>query len=171
LIRSPIGFAFRAPFWRRAATAPEIVPQLSRPCPELTVLCKCTNLRIECRSLQLASGAAGNDGRMARTARRPRTVIVPYRSVPYELDLVRCRRALVDRQVAGDFETIDELAGAVGISRSTASRFFAGCHTSLAVTLNTLKALHLKFEDVAKPAQLPEGDDITGAPPARTKLR
>jgi hypothetical protein len=108
---------------------------------------------------------------MARTARRPRTVIVPYRSVPYELDLVRCRRALVDRQVAGDFETMVELTGPVGISRSTASRFFAGRRTSLAVTLNILKALHLKFEDVAKPAPLQEGENVTGAPPADTKRR
>jgi len=166
-----MGFGFRAPFSRRAATALEIVQQRFRPCPEPAALRTCTNLRIECRRLHLADCAAGNDGRMARTARPPRTVIVAYRGVPYELDLVRCRRALVDRQVAGDFDTIDELAKAVGISRSTASRFFAGCRTSLAVTLNILQSLHLKFAEVAKPAQMPAGEDVTGTPPARTKPR
>jgi hypothetical protein len=39
----------------------------------------------------------------------------------------------------------------VGISRSTASRFFSGRPTSLAVTLKILEALHLSFEEVATP--------------------
>jgi transcriptional regulator with XRE-family HTH domain len=87
---------------------------------------------------------------MKRTA-RPRRVTVWYRGIPYSLDLVRCRRALVDRQVNGEFESMEGLADVVGISRSTASRFFSGRPTSLAVTLKLLHALHLDFTDVATP--------------------
>ncbi len=43
------------------------------------------------------------------------------------------------------------LAVKVGVSRSTASRFFSGRPTSLAVTKRILDALHLKFEDVLTP--------------------
>ncbi len=88
---------------------------------------------------------------MARVAARPRKVTVWYRGIPYSLNLVRCRRSLVDCQVRGDFESMEQLADAVGISRSTASRFFSGRPTSLAVTKKILDALHLKFEDVLTP--------------------
>jgi hypothetical protein len=93
-------------------------------------------------------------GAMARM-NRPRTVVVSYRGIPYELDLVRCRRALVSRQVDGQLDSMESLAGACGISRSTASRFFSGRATSLTVTLKILDALHASFEDVAKPVGLP----------------
>ena len=56
-----------------------------------------------------------------------------------------------DGQVAGELDSMESLAVAVGISRSTASRFFSGRATSLAVTLRILAALQLKFEDVATP--------------------
>jgi transcriptional regulator with XRE-family HTH domain len=88
---------------------------------------------------------------MARMATRPKHVTVWYRGIPYLLDLVRCRRALVDRQVEGDLDSMERLANVVGISRSTASRFFSGRPTSLAVTLKILEALHLTFADVARP--------------------
>jgi hypothetical protein len=88
---------------------------------------------------------------MARMATRPTQVTVWYRGIPYTLDLVRCRRALVQRQVEGLLDSMESLARAVGISRSTASRFFSGRPTSLAVTLKILEALHLTFEDVATP--------------------
>jgi transcriptional regulator with XRE-family HTH domain len=84
-------------------------------------------------------------------AARPRQVTVWYRGIPYTLDLIRCRRALVTRQVEGELDSMESLAKVVGISRSTASRFFSGRPTSLAVTLRILDALHLKFEDVAAP--------------------
>jgi Helix-turn-helix len=93
-------------------------------------------------------------GAMARM-NRPRTVVVSYRGIPYELDLVRCRRGLVNRQVDGDLDSMESLAQACGISRSTASRFFSGRATSLTVTLKILETLHLRFEDVAKPVELP----------------
>ena len=88
-----------------------------------------------------------------RMVTRPRQTTVWYRGIPYTIDLARCRRALVLRQVAGELDSMESLAVAVGISRSTASRFFSGRATSLAVTLKILGVLHLKFEDVATPAQ------------------
>ena len=92
---------------------------------------------------------------MARTTSRPRTVIVWYRGLPYELDLVRCRRALVQRQVEGELHSMESLANAVGISRSTASRFFSGRPTSLTVTVRILARLGVKFEDVARAVDVP----------------
>lgn len=96
-------------------------------------------------------------------ASRPRTVTVQFRGIPYQLDLVRCRRALVDRQVDGDLDSMESLAVAVGISRSTASRFFSGRPTSLTVTLQILAVLKLKFEVVARPvADQDFGDSLAG---------
>jgi transcriptional regulator with XRE-family HTH domain len=77
--------------------------------------------------------------------------MVWYRGIAFMLDLVVCRRALVLRQVKGEFDNMESLAQAVGVSRSTASRFFSGRPTSLAVTLRMLGALHLRFADVATP--------------------
>jgi len=94
---------------------------------------------------------------MAAMADRPRRVSVRYRGVPYSLNLLRCRRALVDCQVKGEFESMEQLAGAVSVSRSTASRFFSGRPTSLTVTKRVLDALHVKFEDVLTPES--EADD------------
>jgi transcriptional regulator with XRE-family HTH domain len=87
----------------------------------------------------------------ARMASRPKYVTAWYRGIPYTLDLVRCRRALVARQIEGGLDSMESLANTVGISRSTASRFFSGRPTSLAVTLKILDALHLGFDDVATP--------------------
>ncbi len=87
----------------------------------------------------------------ARTVPRPRSVTVSYRDVPHRLNLVICRNALVQCQVMGEIDSMDSLAAKVGVSRSTASQFFSGRPTSLAVTLKMLGALHLKFEDVATP--------------------
>src|SRR2546423_9780543 len=94
----------------------------------------------------------------ARMSSRPKQVTVWYRGLPYTLDLVACRRALVERQVDGELDSLLGLAKAVGISRSTASRFFAGRPTSLAVTLRILVALHLAFDEVATPGS----DDQAG---------
>lgn len=57
----------------------------------------------------------------------------------------------MDCQVRGDFESMEQLADAVGVSRSTASPFFSGRPTSLSVTKRILDALGLKFEDVLTP--------------------
>ena len=85
----------------------------------------------------------------ARMAARPRRATVWYRGMPYNIDLAQCRRALVLRQVEGELDSMESLAIAVGVSRSTASRFFSGRATSLAVTLKILEALRLTFEEVA----------------------
>ena len=94
---------------------------------------------------------------MARMAARPRKVTVWYRGIPYSLNLVRCRRALVDCQVKGEFDSMEQLAEAVSVSRSTASRFFSGRPTSLAVTKRMLDVLHLTFADALTPES--EADD------------
>ena len=108
--------------------------------------------------------------RMARMLSRPRTVTVFYRGIPYVLDLVRCRRALVDRQVEGGLDSMESLAEAVGISRSTASRFFSGKPTSLTVTLKILEVLKLRFDDVARPksdeGEADSGGGVTAKLPA-----
>ena len=93
-------------------------------------------------------------GGMARM-NRPHTVVVSYRGMPYQLDLVACRRALVQRQVDGEIDSMESLADACGISRSTASRFFSGRSTSLAFTLRILAVLRLAFENVARPQDVP----------------
>jgi transcriptional regulator with XRE-family HTH domain len=109
---------------------------------------------------------------MARMATRPKLVTVSSRGIPYELDLVRCRRALVARQVDGDLDSMESLARAVGISRSTASRFFSERSTSLAVTLRIIDALHLKFDEVSRPEVDPDDSEgpaaaaVGKAPPA-----
>jgi hypothetical protein len=84
-------------------------------------------------------------------ATRPKEVTVVYRGLSYRLNLVACRRALVNCQVKGELDSMERVADSLSISRSTASRFFSGRPTSLAVTLRMLKALHLRFEDVVKP--------------------
>src|SRR5256885_3961856 len=94
----------------------------------------------------------------ARMASRPKQVTVWYRGIPYTLDLNACRRALVNRQIDGELDSMESLAAAVGISRSTASRFFSGRPTSLTVTLKILDVLKLGFDDVAWP--LREDGDI-----------
>ena len=85
---------------------------------------------------------------------RPKLVKVVYRGLPYELDLVQCRRALVKRQIARELDSVESLANAVGISRSTASRFFSGRQTSLNVTLDILDKLGLTFDEVARQLDL-----------------
>jgi hypothetical protein len=81
---------------------------------------------------------------------RPDHVMVEYGGVGYQLDLSRCRRALVNRQVEGMYWTHDALARAIGLSRSSVSRFFSGSHTSMATTMKVLLALKLHFQEVAR---------------------
>ena len=89
--------------------------------------------------------------------------MVWYRGIGYHLDLVLCRRALVQCQVARTLDSMQGLADAVGISRSTASRFFSGRPTSLTVTLRILGVLGLAFDDVARPVV--DDDDAEGPQP------
>ena len=99
----------------------------------------------------VSNHVAGGSQASTRVAARLQLVTVSYRGMPYTLNLAKCRRALVYRQVEGQLDSIESVAEAVGVSRSTASRFFSGRTTSLAATLKILAVLHLKFEDVAQP--------------------
>ena len=91
-----------------------------------------------------------------RRRRRPRSIAV-YRGIPYAVDLERCWRALVWRQVEGELASLQDLADRVGVSRSTVFRFFAGRSTTLTTTLRILAALRLEFGDVASPLPADEG--------------
>ncbi len=102
---------------------------------------------------------------MARMATRPKYSEAWYRGLPYRLDLVKCRRGLVARQVDGDLDSMQSMADACGISRSTASRFFSGRATSLTVTLKILEALHLTFEEIATPVR-DDDESESGGPSA-----
>ena len=99
---------------------------------------------------------------MPKRPRRPSEVTVWYRGIPFKLDLVKCRRALVGCQIEGKFERMEELADSIKISRSTCSRFFSGRPTSLTVTKKILAGLGLKFDDVLRPAEIVPKDE-TGA--------
>jgi hypothetical protein len=82
---------------------------------------------------------------------RPRYIVITYRGIPHRLDLDGCERALLRRQIEGDFVGVQGLANAAGISRSTASRFFCGRPASLSVTLAIFAQLRLAFDDVVTP--------------------
>ena len=88
---------------------------------------------------------------------RPTWAIVNFRGIDYDMNLAVCYRALVWRQVEGEFDSMDGLAEAIGHSRSTASRFFSGKQTSLTVALAVLDKLKLTFDDVFTPRTVDEG--------------
>jgi len=99
----------------------------------------------------------------ARIACRPRYVTVWFRGIAYRLNLVRCRRALVERQVEDDLDSMESLAQKVAVSRSTVSRFFSGRQTSLTITLKILRVLDLTFEQVATPVEDRDQPDESGS--------
>jgi len=88
------------------------------------------------------------------TRRQPCRAIVNFRGIDHEMNVTVCRMALVRRQVAGEFDSMEGLADAIGRSRSTVSRFFAGRRTSLPVAIAVLDKLQLKFEQVFTPINL-----------------
>jgi hypothetical protein len=91
------------------------------------------------------------------TRRQPRRAIVNFRGIDHEMNVTVCRMALVQRQVAGEFDSMEGLADAIGRSRSTVSRFFAGRRTSLPVALAVLDKLKLRFDQVFTPINLDDG--------------
>src|SRR2546430_14945738 len=106
---------------------------------------------------------------MPRNPNRPKVSRASFGGLPYEIDLVACRRALVDRQVDGDFDSMEGLADGIEISRSTASRFFSGRPTSLAVTKRIVARLGLEFREVVRQAQDGEGSNGMGGGPSTPK--
>ncbi len=89
------------------------------------------------------------------TMRRPRRAILNFRGIDHEMNVTVCWMALVRRQVAGEFDSMEGLADAIG--RSTISRFFAGRRTGLPVALAVLDKLRLRFEQVFSPINLDDG--------------
>jgi hypothetical protein len=83
-----------------------------------------------------------------KRASRPTQAVVNFGGVDYEMDVLACRHALVQRKVSGELRSMEGLAESVGCSRSTVSRFFAGRGTSLTVGLVILGKLRLTFEEV-----------------------
>ena len=88
--------------------------------------------------------------------------MVSFEGVKYEMDRHAIRVALVHRQVAGEFHTKEELADAVGCSRSTISRYLSGRSGSLAVALRVLEKLQLRFDDVYRQLDEPAGASQEG---------
>lgn len=78
---------------------------------------------------------------------RSQRAVVHFRGITYEMDILTCEHALLQRQVGGEFLTMD----ALGVSRSTVSRFLSGRSLSLKVTLSILDKLRLRFDDVFLP--------------------
>jgi transcriptional regulator with XRE-family HTH domain len=74
--------------------------------------------------------------------------VVRFEGVPYEMNRHAVRVALVQRQVEGKFHTREELAQAIGCSRSTVSRFLSGRGVGVAITLKALSELDLTFDQV-----------------------
>ena len=93
-----------------------------------------------------------NDKRgAARRRRRPASVILAFGGNPHRVDLAAVERAFFAGVVAGKYSAREDIAKAIGRSRSTVSRFFAGRSTSIRVFLDILNELELRFEDVATP--------------------
>lgn len=76
--------------------------------------------------------------------------IVFHRKVPHVANMRTVNRAMRDRQIAGEFDSVERLADRAKVSRSTASRFLAGKNSLLSVTLRILEALGVTFDQVFK---------------------
>jgi transcriptional regulator with XRE-family HTH domain len=81
----------------------------------------------------------------------PTRPIVRFCGVAYVMDTQAARRALVRRQVTGQFFTMQALAQAVGCSRATLSAWFSGRHATTRTTVAILDKLQLTFEEVYRP--------------------
>jgi transcriptional regulator with XRE-family HTH domain len=68
---------------------------------------------------------------------------------PHRVDLAAVDRAFFAKVIAGQYSAREDLARAIGRSRSTISRFFGGRNTSAQVVLAILAELDLTFDEVA----------------------
>jgi hypothetical protein len=81
----------------------------------------------------------------------------------HEVDVGRCRQRLTElRARREDIETTSAFAGLAGVSEPTAARFLAGGHRMrIATVRRILRALDLRFEEVARPIR---GSDAATGP-------
>ncbi len=98
-------------------------------------------------------------GRQKHSEERP---VVYFRGVAHEMDDELCRVALIRCQIAGEMDSMQGLADALDVSRSTVSRFFSRRPGSLASTLRILGKLGLRFDEVFRP--IGRGDDPNCVP-------
>jgi len=92
------------------------------------------------------------DGRgAARRRQRPASVILSFGGHPHRVDLAAIERGFFALVVAGKYDSREDIAKAIGRSRSTVSRLLGGRSTSVRVFLEVVNELGLKFEEVATP--------------------
>lgn len=75
----------------------------------------------------------------------------------HEMDDQLCSVALIRCQIAGDVDSMQGLADALDMSRSSVIRFFSRRPGSLATALRILGKLGLRFDEVFRP--IGRGDD------------
>src|SRR5215831_7271703 len=89
----------------------------------------------------------------ARRRQRPASVILAFGGHPHRVDLAAIERGFFAQVVAGKYDSREDIAKAIGRSRSTVSRLFGGRSTSVRVFLEVVNELGLMFEDVATPVR------------------
>jgi hypothetical protein len=89
----------------------------------------------------------------------PESIRVRYGNALYERDLVRCRKALWERVIAGDFQSVAGLAELLDIHKDTVYHFLSGGKSGSKETVEAiLDRLHLTFDEVHRPiAEMPPG--------------
>jgi transcriptional regulator with XRE-family HTH domain len=92
-------------------------------------------------------GEAGRGSRR-RTVRR-RSLVVRHEGQTYERDLAKCRRLVLQRQMEREFDSVEELAGRVGLSKSTVHRWLRGVGPGATeTTVRILAGLRVEFNEV-----------------------
>jgi hypothetical protein len=105
--------------------------------------------------MPIVAGSAGSTAGRCRADRL--TIVVDNGGRPtHVVDVGRCRQRLTElRARREDVETTGAFAATAGVSEPSASRFFAGGHRQrIATVRRILRALGLRFEDVAQPVGL-----------------
>ena len=89
--------------------------------------------------------------REPRPQQRPTSTVVSFYGRPHRINLDAIERRFLRHVVEGRYSDKAGFAKEIGLSRSTLSRFLRGRQTSLKIVLRVLRALELKFDDVATP--------------------
>jgi transcriptional regulator with XRE-family HTH domain len=75
--------------------------------------------------------------------------MVTHQGQTYERDLAKCRRLVLERQVEGEFDTLEGLAQRVGLGRTTVGAWLRGAVPgTTTTTARILEGLRVEFEDV-----------------------